>query len=284
MSIILLNSIMNRINDMPMLPESIETIIRLTEDPDSTVKDLEKEILKDQSLTSQVLKLANSTHYGYSRRISTISEATVLLGFQTIKSIALTTSVNTHLLKELPGYGLKKDMLWQQSLACAIISRLISKKTKICHPEQAYIAGLLRDIGKVILNCYVTSEFYKIIDKVNDEGSTFIEAEEEILGYNHAQVGANIARKWNFPANLVEAIEYHHSPEAAMIDHELVSIVHIADALAMMLGIGLGIDGMQYMLSDFALESISLCKNDIEHIVSEVTDMLFVEEALSITE
>lgn len=284
MSIILLNSIMNRINDMPMLPESIETIIRLTEDPDSTVKDLEKEILKDQSLTSQVLKLANSTHYGYSRRISTISEATVLLGFQTIKSIALTTSVNTHLLKELPGYGLKKDMLWQQSLACAIISRLISKKTKICHPEQAYIAGLLRDIGKVILNCYVTSEFYKIIDKVNDEGSTFIEAEEELLGYNHAQVGANIARKWSFPANLVEAIEYHHSPEAAMIDHELVSIVHIADALAMMLGIGLGIDGMQYMLSDFALESINLSKNDIEHIVSEVTDMLFVEETLSIEE
>ena len=150
-----LNHIVRKVNDMPVLPNKINKIIEITEDPDSTIQDLEKEILTDQSLTSKILKLANSAYYGYPRKIDTVSQATILLGFQTIKSMALASTVNKMMIHELKGYSLKENDLWTQSQTCAIISRLIAKEVKFQNPETAYIGGLLRDIGKTILNYYV---------------------------------------------------------------------------------------------------------------------------------
>ncbi len=274
-----LDQIVRNVREMPSLPNILMQIMTLVEEPDSTVTDLEKVILKDQALTSKVLQLANSTHYGYSRRISTISEATVLLGFQTIKSIALASSVNKMLVKELPGYGLKKDMLWEQSQSCAIIARFMAKKLKLrnINPEQAYIAGLLRDIGKVILNYYVTNEFYQIIDLAQSGKKTFLEAEKEVLGFDHGQIGAKIAEKWNFPVDLVEAIAYHHMPQESKNNPTLVSIVHVADTIVMTLGIGLGIDGLNYNFSSYALDTLNIDNQDIGQIISDVSDMLHDE-------
>ena len=120
-----LNHIVRKVNDMPVLPNKINKIIEITEDPDSTIQDLEKEILTDQSLTSKILKLANSAYYGYPRKIDTVSQATILLGFQTIKSMALASTVSKMMIHELKGYSLKENDLWTQSQTCAIISRLM---------------------------------------------------------------------------------------------------------------------------------------------------------------
>lgn len=173
-----LETLINKVEDIPVFPNSVSKIIAITENPESTADDIESEILKDQSLTSKVLKLANSTYYGYARRISTISEATVLLGFAAIKSITIASTVSGLLIKELPGgYNLEKYDLWNQSQSCAIIARYISNKIKFSKPEEAYIAGLLRDIGKTILNHYVADEYQSIINKVELEGKSFLEAE-----------------------------------------------------------------------------------------------------------
>ncbi|HHY90203.1 MAG TPA: HDOD domain-containing protein, partial [Clostridiales bacterium] len=123
-----LDQLLRTVKDMPVLPESIHKILQLTEDPDSTVQDIEREILKDQSLASKVLRLANSAYYGYPRKIGTISEATILLGFQAIRSLTLASGVNKFLIQELPGYGLKKYELWRQSQSCAIVSGMIARK------------------------------------------------------------------------------------------------------------------------------------------------------------
>lgn len=280
-----LEQIVRKVRDMPSLPDTMMQIIGLTEDPESTVKDLEEVILKDQTLTSKVLQLANSTHYGYSRRISTISEATVLLGFQAIKSIALASSVNKILVKELPGYGLKKNMLWEQSQSCAIIARFIAKKLRIknINPEEAYIAGLLRDIGKVILNYYVTNEFYQIVEIVQSGEKTFLEAEKEVLGFDHGQIGAKVAEKWNFPVDLVEAIAYHHIPQEAKNNPTLVSIIHIADTIVMMLGIDLGIDSLKYNFSRYAMDILNIDEHTIEQIISDVSDVLYDEEGFNLS-
>lgn len=280
---IILDNLINKIEDMPILPDRISKIISLTEDPDSTIKDLEKEILMDQSLTSEILKLANSTYYGYARRISTVSEATVLLGSKAIKSLVLASAVSQFLIKELPdGYGLEKYDLWNQSQSCAIISRFIAKKLKYPKAEEAYISGLLRDIGKTILNYYVAQEYGNIINKVENEGKTFIEAEEEVLGFNHGEIGAKVAQKWNFPLALVESIRYHHSPELSETDSKLVSIVHIADSITMMLGVGLGNDGLSYNLSEFALKTLNLDEQAIEQIIYEATDYLNDRDSFSV--
>ena len=258
MTNITLEEIIRKVKDIPTLPDITNEIMRLTEDPDSTVQDIENVIMRDQSLTTKVLRLANSAFYGYPRRISTISEASVLLGFQAIRSITLTASIGGLLMKEVPGYGLGKNELWKQSQSCAIISRYIARKVRFARVDQAYVAGLLRDIGKVIVSYYLTEHFKQIMDLAENENISFLDAEEKILGFHHGQVGAEIAKKWNLPEDLVEAIAYHHSPEKAVINPKLTAIVHIADAVVMMLGIGLGADGMVYNFSNEAIRSLGI--------------------------
>lgn len=274
-----LEEIIRKVRDLPALPNITNEIMRLTEDPDSTVQDIENVIMKDQSLTARVLRLANSAYYGYPRRISTISEASVLLGFQAIRSITLTASVGGLLMKEVPGYGLGKNELWIQSQSCAIISRYIARKVRFSKIDQAYVAGLLRDIGKVIVSYYLTEHFKQIIDKVKNESISFLEAEESVLGFHHGQVGAEIAKKWNLPDDLVEAIAYHHSPEKATINPMLTSIVHIADAIVMMFGIGLGVDGMIYNFSEEAIKVLGIDGPMLEQLMLDVSDLLLDEDS-----
>lgn len=274
-----LQEIINRVEDVPALPHTIVRIIQLTEDVNSTVHDIEKTVLEDQSLTTRILRMANSAYYGYPRRISTISEATVLLGFQTVKSIAFNASLSNILDKELPGYALEKRALLRQSQSCAMLSRYIAKVVRFPKFENAYVAGLLRDIGKVILNYYLTEQYQEIIQRVNMRNETFLEAEAAVLGFNHAQVGAKIAEKWNLPKELVEAIEYHHSPEKATVNPQMTAIVHLADAIVMMMGIGLGIDGLSYQLSPYALELLNLNEDEVYQIVGEVTELFADEDA-----
>lgn len=274
-----LDYIVSKVNDMKVLPEIINKIVLLTEDPDSTVEDMEKEILKDQVLTTKILRLANSAYYGYARKISTISQATILLGFQAIKSIALASTVSTYLTSELKGYSLEKNELWTQSQTCAIISRYIAQHIKYTNPEEAYIAGLLRDIGKTILNQHMEKEYGEVLSKIEANGISFLDAERDILGFDHAEIGEKVASKWNLPEDLVDAIGHHHTPELSNTNIKLVSIVHIADAMTMMMGIGLGLDGLAYNLSPLAIETLNLNEEEFHNIISHVSDLVMDEDS-----
>lgn len=271
--------IVSKVDDMKVLPEIINKIIALTDDPDSTVQDMEKAILKDSVLTTKILRLANSAYYGYARNISTISRAAVLLGFQAIKSLALASTMRTYLTDELKGYSLEKNQLWTQSQTCAIVSRFIAKQIKYPNPEEAYIAGLLRDIGKTILNQHMEKEYAEVLLRIEMDNLSFLDAEREVLGFNHAEIGEKVAEKWNLPKALVDAIGHHHTPELANINPLLVSIVHIADAITMMMGVGLGVDGLAYNLSPMAIETIGLNESQLENIISQVTDLVTDEDS-----
>ncbi|GAB6086296.1 HDOD domain-containing protein [Alkaliphilus crotonatoxidans] len=276
---ITLQEIISRVEDIPTLPDTITRIIQLTDDANSTVQDIEREVLKDQSLTTKILRLANSAYYGYPRTISTISQATVLLGFQTVRSMALSATVSNILDKELEGYALESKALLRQSQACAMISRFLAKKLRFSKAENAYVAGLLRDIGKVILNYYITEQYQQVINEVETRGITFLEAEEMILGFNHAEVGAKIAEKWNLPEELVEAIAYHHTPDRAKVNEKMTAIVHVSDAMIMMMGMGLGIDGLAYRFSPHALELLKLDELDLQQYMAEASDFLVDEDS-----
>lgn len=278
-----LDELISHVDEIPVFPQTVSRIIQITEDPDSDAKDLEKEIMKDQGLTTKILRLANSSYYGLSRNIKSVSEATVLLGFQAIKSMVLATTVGKVLAKELPGYALDREELWRQSQICAITARVIAKKARFSKPDQAYTAGLLRDIGKVILDHYMKDQYDRIIEHVQDEHRSFMHVEEEILGFNHGQVGAKIAEKWNLPKDLVEAIAFHHEPEKATINPKMTAMTHIADGLVMMMGIHLGIDGMSYEFSEDMMKLLKLDEQALTEIMSEVVDIIgdqgiFLEE------
>lgn len=274
-----LEGLIQQVDDVPVLPNVVYQVMALTEDPHSTIQDLEQVILQDQSLTARILRLANSAYYGYPRKISTLSEAVVLLGFSTMRNIVLAATMNKFLLQEVPGYGLQRGELWRHSQSCAVTAWYIAKKAKMKQADKAYTAALLEDIGKVILSIYMEEAYEEILKRMEEEKRSFLHVEKEILGFHHGEIGAKIAEKWNLPPDLVEVIAYHHEPEQAKENPLLTSIVHVANGLVMMMGIGLGVDGTAYPISDFALQQLGMSTLEIQQIMSDVSDLLVDEDA-----
>ncbi|MCD6420179.1 MAG: HDOD domain-containing protein [Synergistetes bacterium] len=269
----LVEKIVNKVRDIPPLPHAVVKALELIRDARSNASDVVKVVSLDQGLTAKVLKLANSAYYGYSKRISTLSEAIVILGFKTLKSLLLASSVYNLMNKELDGYALEKGELWRHSVCAAFVARYTALKIRYRDEEEAFIAGLMHDIGKIVLSQYVKFGYTLIEKAVNERKIPFMDAEKEIFGVDHAEVGMKIAEKWNFPESLVEAIGYHHKPEMAERHPTLAGITHVADAICLMMGIGLGVDGLLYPLNGEVLEKIGL-SDGIDNLIMEVSDMI----------
>ncbi|MBO8159531.1 HDOD domain-containing protein [Thermosyntropha sp.] len=272
-----IEDIVQAVRDLPALPSVVTKIMKLTEDPNSTAQDINNALSQDQAMTARVLKLANSAFYGFPRRIATVTDATVFLGFKTIKSIVMAASVSDILNTEIPGYALEHGELWKHSQCVAMAARHIARKVKFAQLDLAYTGGLLHDIGKVILNNAMKEAYHEVVARINEKNIDFIEAENAVLGFNHALVGARVAEKWNLPPELVDTIAHHHNPERAHVNNRLTSIVHLADVVCVSMGIGIGIDGMLYTVSAEALKILGLDENDIYVIINELTD-IFVDE------
>lgn len=275
-----MDEIIEKVQEIPPFPQTIMKILEITNRIDSGAKELEAEIIKDQGLTTMILKLANSAFYRGRRQIDTVADAAVVLGFSAISSMVLATVAGSFMNKELKGYALEKEALWKQSQISAIMTRTIAKKVKYEKPDQAYTAGLLRDIGKVILDQYVGDAYQEIHRIVEEEGRPFIVAEEIILGFHHGQVGAKIAQRWNLSEDLIEVIACHHNPEVAFVNPKLVAITHIADSLVMMMGIHIGIDGLAYEFFSDAVRFLKLDETALSEIMSEVADLIAQEGVL----
>lgn len=221
--------------DLPTLPPVANLVLEKMSDPDITAKQLHDVISKDQSLAARILKIANSTFYGCSRNITRVSDAVVIIGFKTIRSLLL-TSVLQDMLKS---FGLIEKLLWDHSLGCAFGSRIIARSIKFTKVEEAFLSGLMHDIGKVVLNLKVPDKMGLIVKEVyNNPEQNFLEMEEEMMGFNHAQVGQLIAKKWNFAEEIDEAIGLHHQPEQATLLPTLSRIVSLANDFCHKLEIG----------------------------------------------
>lgn len=268
-----LETIVEAVNDMPALPHVVIKVMELTEDPNSTAQDINAVLNHDQGMTAKVLRMANSAFYGFARRIATVTDATLFLGFKTVRSIVIAASVSDILSKEMQSFALAPGELWKHSQCVAMAARFIAKQNKSPYVDLAYTAGLLHDIGKVILNDSVKDSYCEVVDLAVTQNVPFIVAENDILSFNHAVVGSKIAEKWNLPPELVEAIAYHHEPEKAQVNKNITAIVHVADALCMAMGIGIGIDGMMYPFSEQALKTLGLNEADLEAVISQLADV-----------
>jgi putative nucleotidyltransferase with HDIG domain len=275
---ITLAKLLIKVKELPPLPQSVAQILELTGSAESSAKELAGVFERDPKLTVSTLKLANSSLYGFSRKISTISHAIVCLGLDTVKSIALTSSTQDMLNNEIPAYALEKGMLCQHSIGSAVCARIIAKRIGFKESEEAYIAGLLLDIGKIILSNFAEEQFIQIIKRSKSKRVPFDRAEQEVLGFDHPQIGGKMIKRWNLPPILVDAVQYHHRPEEANRHREITYIVHLADSISCMLGIGLGCDGLMYVFEENTLDVLGLQREDIESIMSELVDKVFGTE------
>ncbi len=268
-----IDEIVAKVDELPSLPHIVVRVMELTEDPDSTAFDINEVINQDQNMTAQVLRMANSVYYGYSRRIATVTDAIVLIGFNAVRSIVLAASVSKILKQELSGYVMGEGELWKHSQCAAVFARMLAKKKKFRSVELAYTATLLHDIGKLVLNSYIGESYQEVLAVVNEEKVPFNEAEDRILGFNHATVGGKVAEKWNLPADLVDAISFHHHPEEAEKNPQLTAVVHLADAMTLQMGLGLGIDGLMYPLSGETMDLLDVTEQELEEVMAEIVDV-----------
>jgi len=225
-------------SSLPALPVILDRATRMLDDPDVSASDVGRIIIKDQSIASKVLRLVNSAFYGCQRQISTISQAVVILGFNTVRNVILSVSVFEAFSKDSKADGFDKYRFWEHSIACGVATRAIGKHLGVKDPEEAFVGGLLHDIGKLVLEQSLPDEFVKVLHLVKDMGISILEAEEVVLATTHPEVGRCLSQKWNLPQALEETIAFHHNPTAAETHLKLVSAVHLADSSVKGLGIG----------------------------------------------
>lgn len=274
-----IESIIERVSSVQPLPDTALKLMNVMSDPRSTVDNIVDTIKYDQAVTGQVLKLCNSPFFGLSRKVTSLNDAIVCLG--TVKVLQLVMSVHTNnmLSTEQRGYGLEPGVLWKHSVAVALASSLFAQRMKLPDVNLLFTAGLLHDIGKLILNEYVAEDFGEIVRRVSDEHLSFVEAEHQVLGFSHEEIGGMIGEKWKLPPAIVRCIRYHHDPSAIDPPDSLVDTVYLANCVCLLLGIGLGEDGLCYRADPTVLQRLGLSENDLECIGAQtVIDLQRVEK------
>lgn len=218
----------SRVKELPTLPSVLGKILATAADPDASALDLGQHIAADQSLSATLLKLVNSAYYGFYRQIKSVTQAIVMLGFLEVRNLALTATAFRALSRESSDYD--RLQLWRHSLATATAAERIAKLLNI-DKEGCFEAGLLHDIGKVVLDMLYPEAFREAAHAAHAEQALVIEAEQRLFGLDHAEIGGILGEHWNLPPSVVEAIRLHHRPEAASEDPRLVHITAVANYL-----------------------------------------------------
>lgn len=261
--------ILKKINDLPPMPKVLFKARKVLSDPNSSFKEISKIIETDQAIAAKVLKVANSAYYGLSGMVSSIHQASVVLGYQTLEQVITMVSSSAMLGKQLKGYGLNAGMLWKHSLATALASRLIAKRRAPSMENDAFSVGLIHDAGKLALDKYLSEKQNEVKAFLRDQSPSFLEAERHVLGFDHTDMAFELCQKWKLPENHAAAMRYHHSPENAN-GNQLAYIVYVANYVAEKAGYSGGPGFDESQISESNLETLRLKMEDLDELASEV--------------
>jgi len=231
-----------QIENLPTLPEVANKLLKIINDPTTTAVDVANLISQDLSLTSKVLRLANSAFYGIPRTVTTVQNAVVILGLKVINTMVFSITV----VKMFPGDSrnelFSRKKFWAHSLACAVLSRQLAlrmRKFTLFDPEECFCAGLIHDIGRIVLDQYFHENFIKAIRMSVDKKIPLLEAEMTVFGFTHQDVGDWLTSRWELPQDIRVPIVYHHNPAKTEYAREITTLVHLADNLCFDVGFNL---------------------------------------------
>ncbi len=251
------DQILARVKSFPGLPGAAVKLLALLRDPHTNVAQVEAILRNDPSLTANVLKLTNSAYFGLPSKIASVRQAVLLLGSKKLIQLVLASCVQTVMNRAVEGYDLPAGELWRHSIAVSVTAEALAGELKIPMTDVVFTTALLHDVGKLALGAFVRDDLEKIEDSAS--GSIpFEAAEQSVLGTNHAEIGALILKNWSFPPDVVSAVQWHHDPEAGGATDNLTDIVHVADVLSLMIGIGVGREGLQYQASAAATKRLGI--------------------------
>lgn len=265
--------VLRSVGDLPPMPEILIKAQKVMSDPNSSFQEIGRILETDQALAGRVLKLANSAAYGLSGMVSSIQHAAVVLGQKTLIEIVTVVGTSKFLGKQLNGYGLQHGDLWKHSLTVAFGSRIIARKKSPKLENDGFSAGLFHDAGKIVLDPYVLEKKKSFEEYLAGGQKTFSDAEKKILGFDHSEIAAELCKIWNIPDVLATAIRYHHHPFQAQ-DNKLSYILHMADSIALKIGIDTVAGDVNCQGDEKVMEFLNLKEEDVKGIMEEVVELV----------
>ncbi len=261
-----------RLRELPTLPAVVQRVTAALDAPDADLAEAAALIESDQVLTAQLLRLANSAFYGVSGQIASVGQALTILGTTITRSLLYSTAV-LDLRINLTGF-------WEHSIGTAVAAGALAKRLGLAHPEEVSGAGLLHDLGKVILYKQAPETFAAVLAHAAAERIAFRDAERALLGVEHAEVASWLLARWHFPARILEPVTWHHEPERARAAPVETAIVHVANSLVRAYGYGFGGDAGVPHIAPAAWARLGLAAADLDALLSDFeTDLRQAIEA-----
>ena len=251
-----------KLSNLPTLPILLQKFTSMIKNPKISMDDFGKELSKDQALTSKILKLVNSSFYGFPGRISTVTHALVLLGHDALKGLIITSNIFEKISPE--AYP-----LWRHSVAVSLASRAIASELSLPDVEEFAVAGLLHDFGKVILHIEASEEYREVIKHATNTEQPIWKTESEIMGFDHASIGLWVSEEWTLPKKLSVPIGYHHKPGIPKEHKMRVAVVALADIIVRGMGSGAEND-LPLEAPDPVLEEVPLTLEQLHSLVKNI--------------
>lgn len=272
-------ALVEKIEDLPTIPAVATQVLELIDQPDVQIEEVADLMLTDQVMTARVMKMINSPVYKPEHEVTSLKRALIFLGLRHIREIALTTSFIGAF--ESDKGALDISSFWEHSFGVGMVSKIIAKKIGYADLENAYIAGIIHDLGEVFLSNFMRDEFQTVLDSIQGKPIKLLDAELEYFGTTHAEIGLCMAQKWNFPPLYCEVIALHHSPDQAMVDPVLCAIVNLADLFCGVRGLNYGDrEWVSFNLSEeegwqiLKKQSPALADLDVERFCYELDDAI----------
>lgn len=262
--------IVSTIRSLPTFSQTVVQLAQLLRDEEAGPSEYEAVVQVDVALTANLLRMANSAYFGFSRKISNVREAITLLGGRRLFELAAMAAAEAVVPPTLPGYGIESGAYWCHSVAVAVLAERFAKERKLSVPALTFTSGLLHDIGKLVISSFLASRLEDLRSCLQDGHKPLLECEREILGADHGEIGAELARAWNLPEEVVRVIAGHHEPSRVENPKGdvLVDLVHSADCLSHALGFGADVGQLQRQVDESAIARLGLRHVDLEHVAS----------------
>lgn len=272
--------IIREIDLLKPMPQVANKVMAIAQNPKSSMQQLAEVITYDHVLTANLLKTCNSSYFGLPKKVDSVHQAIVYMGMNQVVDLVLLNGGSENLRKRQDGYDLDEGDLWRYSVSSALITRELASKKGLGNNHLLFTAALLKDIGKVVLSQYVADSFQKIAILVSQHEFSFREAEKAVLGIDHAELGGKVAEKWGFSPQMVDLIRNHHLPDESAEYSTETRVVYLADMLCMMMGIGVGSDGLAYRFRKDVVEGLGFSDRDFQEVMAGFGEKLRQVEEL----
>lgn len=262
------DQISRMIKAFPAMPGAALKLLALADAAGTTVQQIEQVLRQDPGLTANLLKLANSAYIGIPSKVGSVRQAVMLLGLKKMVQMVVTACASAIMDRGVPGYDLPAGELWRHSLAVSVAAKGLAGELKIQAADEIFTAGLLHDVGKLILGQFVQEDLAQI-EAALAQGMSFEAAETAVLGIDHAEIGAQVLAQWSLPEKIVRAVRWHHAPERCSGNDIMLDVVHVANLLCLMIGIGVGREGLRHEPSPVVTRRLGLEPPHLEKVASQ---------------